>query len=161
MFPPLTLRFVGQCAAVLEVLIPVFGEWQGLLVTNCDPCPGITATIEWDGACLLRLPHTHAKYLGCCCRYDFGEPDAADSAATNLLLFEAQNVAEQYPAIVANLSAPLLAWHATLKVGPVSDHPGCAGFNWPTGETVVTAAGQQRVQPSMNRIFEDDPALML
>ena len=49
--------------------------------------------------------------------YDFGD---ADGDAPTDLLFESQNVAAAHPAVVANLSAPLLAWHAALPGGPVS-----------------------------------------
>ena len=65
--------------------------------------------------------------------YDFGD---ADGDAPNDLLFESQNVAAAHPDVVANLSAPLLAWRATLPTGPVTAHAGCAGFRWPAHATV-------------------------
>ena len=90
--------------------------------------------------------------------YDFGAPAASGSAASNALLFEAQNVAALHPDIVANLSAPLLAWHAALPRGPVDMDLGCAGIKWPiaiAGETGRKEGGEEGEGEAV--IIEDDP----
>jgi hypothetical protein len=113
--------------------------------------PSATATV--DGGLAGGVPIAPPRVE----LYDFGATSAAGSAASNALLFQTQNLAAILPDVVANLSASLLKWHASLPPGPTNPHPGCGGIEWPTGSLAGAGMGRHAGQT----IIEDDPAAHL